>query len=100
MCGIAYSGHLRRLIFRLDVVTPSDHLRAWFTPARRKLISSRALDELANRYPGTFSRFLAGEASYVLTRGNGLKDYYPVLRLLGYHPPKEGDTRQNRERST
>lgn len=65
----------------------AEHLRAWFTPERRSLISSSALDKLAGRPVGMFSRFLARQPHIVLSRGNGLSDYYPWLALLGYQPP-------------
>ena len=67
-------------------VTPSEHLLAWFTPARRKLISTRALDAEAGAPLGTFSRFLKGER-HVTFRRSGLARYYPALQLLGYVPP-------------
>ena len=69
----------------------ADHLREWFTPVRRALISSRALDKMAGRPLGTFSRFLAGEPHYTLERG-AYNDYLPFLALLGYQPPKRGHT--------
>lgn len=68
-------------------LTPAEHLRAWFTPERRKLISARSLDELAGRPPDMLSRFLAGTKHYTLSRGKGVTVYYPFLALLGYAPP-------------
>lgn len=65
----------------------AEHLRAWFTPERRKLINASELDRLAGRPVGLFARFLARQPNVVLTRGNGLADYYPFLALLGYEPP-------------
>ena len=69
------------------VQTPSQHLKEWFTPVRRKLISSRALDALAERPLGTFSRFLAGQDKMTLER-SGLGAYYPFLAEVGYTPPE------------
>lgn len=69
-------------------LTPAEHLRAWFTPERRKLISARAVDVLAGRPIGTFHRFLTGVPHVTLGR-TGLTVYYPILRLIGYVPPSD-----------
>ena len=69
-------------------LTPAEHLRAWFTPDRRKLISARAVDVLAGRPIGTFHRFLTGVPHVTLGR-TGLSVYYPVLALIGYVPPND-----------
>lgn len=62
------------------------HLLEWFTPHRKLLISSRALDSLAGRPLGTFSRFLAGQKGFTFTRAK-ISAYYPFLKELGYLPP-------------
>ena len=67
---------------------PADHLRSWFTPDRRKLISSRSLDLLAGRPLGTLSRFLSKQKRFTFSR-SGLSHYYPFLALLGYQPPSD-----------
>ncbi len=68
-----------------------DHLRRWFTPERRRLISARAIDELAGSdVKVSFSRFLKGEPN-VTFRIVGLEKYYRVLSLLGYAPPSEAE---------
>jgi hypothetical protein len=69
-------------------VTPAEHLRAWFhaDPRRLRLISARAVDELAGRPLGTFSRFLAG-GKYMTFERAGVAAYYPVLAAVGYVPP-------------
>jgi hypothetical protein len=64
----------------------AQHLLAWFTEERKKLISSRALDTYAGRPVGTFSRFLARQPGFTFTR-TSLRPYYPFLKLLGYEPP-------------
>jgi hypothetical protein len=64
-----------------------DHLRQWFTPERRRLISARAIDELAGyEVKVSFWRFLKGHPN-VTFRITGLERYYAVLSLLGYSPP-------------
>jgi hypothetical protein len=78
----------------------SEHLRVWFTPQRRFIISCAALDRLAGRPIGTLSRFLDREKHVTLTYGTGLADYYPFLALLGYQPPKDTDTSETGESST
>lgn len=69
-------------------VTPAEHLRAWFhaDPRRLRLISARAVDELAGRPLGTFSRFLAG-GKYMTFERVGVSHYYAVLAAVGYVPP-------------
>lgn len=62
------------------------HLLEWFTPTRKKIISCRALDVLAERPVGTFSRFLAQQRGITFTRAS-LSPYYPFLKELGYEPP-------------
>lgn len=62
------------------------HLLNWFTPIRRELISAQALDRLAKRPLGTFSRFLAGQQSVNFSRAS-IEPYYPYLKELGYEPP-------------
>ncbi|RYE91499.1 MAG: hypothetical protein EOO37_00020 [Cytophagaceae bacterium] len=71
-------------------MTPAEHLRAWFhaDPRRRLLISARAVDELAGRPLGTFSRFLSGE-KYMTFERTGVAHYYPVLAAVGYVPPDD-----------
>jgi hypothetical protein len=64
----------------------AQHLREWFTPTRRKIISSRALDALAQRPLGTLSRFLSEQEGFTFER-SGLASYYPFLALVGYEPP-------------
>lgn len=61
------------------------HLRAWFTPARRKLIRCSELDRQAHRPTGTFSRFLALDPEVPLTYT--ISHYYSALAALGYQPP-------------
>jgi hypothetical protein len=64
-----------------------DHLRQWFTPERRRLISARAIDELAGyEVKVSFWRFLKGQPN-VTFRITGLERYYAVLSLVGYQPP-------------
>lgn len=70
----------------LRMTTPAEHLKLWFTPIRRELISARKLDKLAGRPLGTFSRFLAGQRYFTFTRAS-LEPYYPFLREVGYKPP-------------
>jgi hypothetical protein len=70
---------------------PQTHLLEWFTPVRRRLISARALDELAGRPLGTFSRFLAGQHGFTFTRAR-LDVYYPFLAEVGYTPLEEIET--------
>lgn len=77
-----------------ETVTAAEHLRAWFTDDRRKLISARAVDIMANRPPGTLSRFLAGEKYMTFERAD-VSQYYPVLRLVGYSPPNSSRKRQS-----
>lgn len=69
-------------------VTAAEHLFAWFTPARRELINSTALDRLSGRPVGTMSRFLAREPHMTLERA-GVHHYYPILAHLGYEPLPE-----------
>lgn len=70
------------------IVTPAQHLLAWFTPERRKLINSSALDRQAKRPIGNFSRFLAA-GTRITFEHTDLTCYYPVLQLIGYLPPIE-----------
>jgi hypothetical protein len=66
-----------------------DHLRQWFTPERRRLISARAIDELAGyEVKVSFWRFLKGHPN-VTFRITGLERYYAVLSLVGYQPPTD-----------
>jgi hypothetical protein len=71
-----------------ETVTPAEHLRAWFhaDPRRLRLISARAVDLLAGRPVGTFSRFLSGE-KYMTFERTGVAHYYAVLAAVGYVPP-------------
>jgi len=69
-------------------VSAAEHLRAWFTPARRELISTRAVDRLAGRPVGTLARFLAGE-KYMTFEKIDISLYYPTLALVGYVPMDE-----------
>lgn len=69
-------------------MTPAEHLRAWFTPARTQMISSRAVDILCGRPPGTLSRFLNRE-KYMTFERIDVSVYYPVLALVGYVPPSD-----------
>jgi hypothetical protein len=72
------------------IVTAAEHLRAWFLadPRRLRLISARAVDQLAGRPLGTFSRFLAG-GKYMTLERVGVAAYYPVLACVGYVPPSD-----------
>jgi hypothetical protein len=67
-------------------VTPTQHIKAWFTPDLRQLVNCSAVDRQANKAIGTFSKFLSGRNNTTLERA-GVRDYYPVLLLLGYLPP-------------
>lgn len=66
-------------------MSAAEHLRAWFTPERRELISTRAVDRLAGRPVGTLARFLAGE-KYMTFEKIDISVYYPTLSLVGYVP--------------
>lgn len=81
-----------------ESVTPAEHLRAWFLadPRRLRLISSRAVDELAGRPLGTFSRFLSGE-KYMTFERTGVSHYYPTLAAVGYVPPSDTSEGPNGE---
>ena len=72
-------------------VTPAQHLLTWFTPERRLLINALSFDKLASRPYGTLSRFLV-RAKYMTLERAGVHEYYPMLRLLGYHPDLDLDT--------
>lgn len=69
-------------------MTPAQHLLDWFTPERRKLINALAIDRYAQRPLGSFSRYLKKKKRTTFERA-GVKDYYPVLRLIGYLPPPD-----------
>jgi hypothetical protein len=69
-------------------VTPAQHLLTWATPERRQLLNGLAFDRLANRPRCTFARFLKKE-KWVTMEKAGLIEYYPLLRLVGYLPPKD-----------
>ena len=66
-------------------MTAAEHLRAWFTPERRELISLRAVDLAANRPLGTLARFL-NSGQYMTFEKIDVSVYYPPLGLLGYMP--------------
>lgn len=75
------------LVNRAEHFFRLSHLRAWFTPERRRLISARAVDELAaSGTPSAFWRFLNGSPN-VTFRIVGLSRYYEVLAHVGYVPP-------------
>lgn len=69
-------------------MTPTAHLLTWATPARCKLLNGLAFDRHAGKSPGTFTRFLKRQRTITLER-TGVQDYYPLLRLVGYLPPRE-----------
>lgn len=77
-CGLPYT----------EAVTPAQHLLAWFTPERRRLINASAVDRLAKKSVGVFSKFLKGNR-YMTFERSGVAAYYPVLHLIGYLPPPE-----------
>jgi hypothetical protein len=66
----------------------STDLRTWFTPLRRELISRRAVDRLSGSPLGVLNRYLNQE-KHITFKIKGIQGYYPVLKLLGYKPPKE-----------
>ena len=69
----------------MSFFSAADHLKAWFTPARRALLSLRAIDLAAGSTPGTLNRFLNGE-KYMNFNRVGISRYLAVLALLGYVP--------------